>query len=572
MASITGWTRLEPRPRSVDFAVALQARVRDPLWMLARQWQVGEFQGEDAGSPVAARLEMSVAPVNRYRPGLEGNARPYDSRQIPLEALVEREPMRPASGVDLRFAAEAGLYFLRLLKAHGLDERYRPAYLAGYPLSEPGELDVENRRFMAVMRGRAPDGAALEADLRPVLQAGPPILPAEPAIEPADEDRVLAAAQDWLTWWDGFFFEPAADQNAWVPEKLEYQFSVSAPDGEGELALTAREYYEGHLDWYSFDVQPGLQLGGEPGPGAPQILVQAIVPTGVDFEGMPSPRWWEFEDGRVDFGRVDAAPEDLARLLLLEFALVYGNDWLLIPVRLEVGSLCRIRSLVVTDTFGERVDIPPSAQPADPTAAWGLFYLAELGRPLTHRTTPAEQVFFLPPSLAPSLESRPVEEVLLIRDEMANMAWAIERRVQGPAGRPVDRFEAYQEKRRRQETPEVTPAEGAAVVYHLASTVPDHWIPLVPVHTGVDQRAIALQRGAMLDPETGEAILAQGRILTPTQRLILEDEEVPRNGVQVTRSYQHTRWTNGTSLLWMGRRKRPGRDIASSGLYFDLVG
>ncbi|HEU0294576.1 MAG TPA: hypothetical protein VFR47_17685 [Anaerolineales bacterium] len=580
MPSITGWTRLEPRPRSADFALTLQARVRDPLWMLARQWQVGEFQGEDAGSPIATRLEMDVAPVNRYRPGsAEGISQPYDPRQIPLEALVERETVRSVEVIDLRFAAEAGLYFLRLLKAHNLDERYRTDYVAQYPLSDITELgaglDVGSRRFLAVMRGRAPDGAALEADLRPALEAEPPTLPDEPAIDSIDAPAVLLAAREWLAWWDSFFFEPEmgqiAQRTAWVPERLEYQFSVSASEGEGELVLAAREYYEGTLDWYSFDVQRGTSLGGEPGPGVAQTLVQAVMPTGVDFDGMPSPRWWEFEDGRVDFGRVDAAPDDLARLLLLEFALVYGNDWLMIPVRLDVGSLCRVRSLVVTDTFGERVEVPASAQPADPTAAWGLFYLAELGRSLTQRIAPQEQVFFLAPSLATSVESPPVEDVLFIRDEMANLAWAIERKVQGPMERPIDRFEAYQEKQRQRETPEAPPAEGAVVAYHLATTVPDHWIPLVPVHVGTGQRAIALQRGAMLDPETGEAILAQGRILTPNQRLILEDEEVPRVGAQVTRSFQHARWTDGTSLLWAGRRKRAGRGEGSSGLHFDTI-
>jgi predicted nucleic acid-binding protein len=74
------------------------------------------------------------------------------------------------------------------------------------------------------------------------------------------------------------------------------------------------------------------------------------------------------------------------------------------------------RGVVVTDTFGERVDIPASAQPADPASSWGLYYLAEMERPLTHQIDPAEQVFFLPTTLATSLESPPVEEVLLIRD------------------------------------------------------------------------------------------------------------------------------------------------------------
>ena len=51
MGSITSWIRLEPRRRD-DMSEAVHARVYDPLWMLARQWQTGEFQGEDTGTPV----------------------------------------------------------------------------------------------------------------------------------------------------------------------------------------------------------------------------------------------------------------------------------------------------------------------------------------------------------------------------------------------------------------------------------------------------------------------------------------------------------------------------------------
>ena len=46
------WNRLEGRPRTIEFDRALRAEVRDALWMLTRQWQLGEFRGEDAGSPV----------------------------------------------------------------------------------------------------------------------------------------------------------------------------------------------------------------------------------------------------------------------------------------------------------------------------------------------------------------------------------------------------------------------------------------------------------------------------------------------------------------------------------------
>ena len=35
---------------TMSFDRALRVEVRDALWMLTRQWQTGEFQGEDAGS------------------------------------------------------------------------------------------------------------------------------------------------------------------------------------------------------------------------------------------------------------------------------------------------------------------------------------------------------------------------------------------------------------------------------------------------------------------------------------------------------------------------------------------
>ena len=57
MPSITSWMRLEPLSRNAEMNSSLQARIYDPLWMLARQWQLGEFQGEDNGSPVMARFD-----------------------------------------------------------------------------------------------------------------------------------------------------------------------------------------------------------------------------------------------------------------------------------------------------------------------------------------------------------------------------------------------------------------------------------------------------------------------------------------------------------------------------------
>src|SRR5437763_11554305 len=88
---VKGWNRLEGRPRTVDFERALRAEVRDALWFLTRQWQFGEFAGEDAGSPVEARTALRAVPLQYYQVR-GGVAVPYDN-QVPLETRVEREPI-----------------------------------------------------------------------------------------------------------------------------------------------------------------------------------------------------------------------------------------------------------------------------------------------------------------------------------------------------------------------------------------------------------------------------------------------------------------------------------------------
>ena len=87
MAGMTSplYFRLEPgRPDSEE---GLRARVADPVWFLARQWQLGELQGEDASSPVVVSVATQHVPIT-YDP-----ARPdLDPTVIPAEALVEAEP------------------------------------------------------------------------------------------------------------------------------------------------------------------------------------------------------------------------------------------------------------------------------------------------------------------------------------------------------------------------------------------------------------------------------------------------------------------------------------------------
>lgn len=247
----------------------------------------------------------------------------------------------------------------------------------------------------------------------------------------------------------------------------------------------------------------------------------------------------------------------------MKFALEYSNDWFAVPIELPVGSLCQIRALVVTNTFGERILIPHASEVEGSTSPWRMFGLAG----------DSQRLFFLPPIVGPSLHSWPCEEVLFLRDEMANVAWGIERIVESEAGGPLDRYEAYQEARHKKKQEGTTPPTGGTdaetLIYRLGTTVPEYWIPLLPVSAGA---SIRLKRGVIPEIEAGDLDRLReplGRILEPGRELLLQDEEVPREGIRVTRTYQYARWIDGATYLWIGRRKQPGRGEGSSGLRFD---
>jgi hypothetical protein len=109
------WTRLEPQSVTGDPSFGLAAAVHDPLWLLARQWQFGEFAGEDAGT-FAVRVDADVRPLDRWQPGDWSAEHPVEPRTLtddPLDVLVEREP---AAALGLRVRAEAGAALIAALR------------------------------------------------------------------------------------------------------------------------------------------------------------------------------------------------------------------------------------------------------------------------------------------------------------------------------------------------------------------------------------------------------------------------------------------------------------------------
>jgi hypothetical protein len=581
--TVTVWNRLEGRPRRADFDRALKAEIRDALWMLTKQWQIGEFQADDAGSPVFTKVRMRTAPVTRYRAA--GGASEAFEPDVPLETKVEQRAIRwswngQTMVLDLR--AQLGRQWGNLLREAGL-AGYRGQYLSLYPFALPAQDETTDYVYAhraswqqyAALAGRCIDGGALHL----YLTGG--------AGRRASDGIALSAAGDGPSLdglgvefeaWFGRLYKQPESEDAWKPSYLEYQFECSVPRDDGEQLLTAEEYAHGRLDWYSFDVDAGA-LAAVPDPGE-ELSVSSFVPTGVVFEGMPDPRWWALEDRKTDFGAVTPSTTDIAQLLLMEFALVYADDWFLVPFRIPAATLARVEGMAVTNTFGERFWIR-AADAGEQTdwSRWSMFQLAS-------DSGSDDTSLFIPPVASKIMDSAPSDDVELARDEAANMVWAVERAIPTVGGPGRSGKDEARETRRYHERlvgATATPVAYQAPISYLAmTTVPENFIPFVPVHVDGSVREVQLQRSRMLriiegDPFPPEKvpprtlIIREGLDQSPPATYFVHEEEVPRSGIRVTRSFRRTRWTGGEAYVWLGIRKTTGRGERSAGLAFDSI-
>lgn len=591
-SSITSWTRLEPDCSDEDMERSSSARLFDPLWMLTRQWQLGEFQAEDAGTPIKAGINASSAAINRYCPGeLTSSMQDqqavvsYDRASLPLEVLVERRRMRAVDSRELRslrFAIEAGQRFLRmldmLLEQHIVSKSYRAVMLtklALRPLSDQQAaiVDAATRRYFQTMQGRAPDGRILAELLR---TQGPAQFVGDSALNivPGDKADIQLAVTDWLTWYDNVFSEPSAEAgDAWNAARLEYALSVGArfsSNAADDMTFSASEA-DSQFDWSSFDVNTEASITSGAIPSV-QSLVELAIPAPLSFPGGPAPRFWEMEDASLAYGLMPVGPTDLAHLMMIEYAGAYGNDWYAVPLSLPVGSVTRVDSLVVTDTFGVRSLLRPIGDPSLPPPFFSMWQSALQKTRSVDGAKVAINRFLLPPTLHRSLDSAALEDVSFIRDEMANVAWAIERIVENPIERPLRRAEA--------QTQQLAAATSSTLAqYLLSSNVPAEWIPLLPVQLTnplqpnvPGQFVSRLKRGAVRQLDGSHKLHeALGQILHAGSELLLFDEEVPREGVQITRQRRYVRWIDGSTWLWMALRNQVGRGEGSSALQFDQV-
>jgi len=566
------WWQMLPLYYDKSLVSELEARVFDPVWMLTRQQQFGEFQHDGGATPVDIAVTLAAAQPSRTRAATVAGAAPTSAAAppplveswpgasaleaptpsispppilveirpgaSPLEALVEQEAVIPGQFDGLRVRAEAGLSLQRMLRAAGLAAQ-ATAWATRCPFVLPAQavVDDETRDWFDAMAGRVPDGQTLTPKVAHVI---------------AGDDTTVALAPgelDVLKAWragNGIWVHSALGLGNWDPEQLEYRLSAGAVVGAGEVVLDVPEYVEGTLDWHAFDVgHVSLGLTGQTTP----VRLHRL-PVALEFAGMPNNRFWSFEDPSLNFDAMElfSHPDRLpstAAMMALEFMLSYGDDWCQVPIPLPAHSVCQITEVVITDCFGDAV----AAQ--RPAGRWNLFRLDDPRAPDGLGT-----VFV---NAAPNLvfDGDTIEEVHFLRDEQANLAWAIETVVPRPlgGGTPPAPPPAA-----------VVPASESGLRWTLApTTLPRNWFPLVPAADAIGRLAV----GTLW---TARDAHPAGRVLTellPSKRL--HDDQVPSEGVQVTRAWQAARAIDGTLHLWIGRAKTPRQTELAPGLRFDVV-
>ncbi len=471
---------------------------------------------------------------------------PYDTA-TPLEVRVERE----AVPFDLMLHVQAAHVFERLLADRGSATRladYVRLFALDFDTGVAGAATAESRALFEAGRSFLFDAAQLLAAVRDGSHAtrldGIPGLPA------TERTKLVAAGNALLDWYSHTYAQPAGEPAAWRPGTLDYAFACAAD--QAAVRLDASNHRGGELDWYAFDVAPAAD--GEPHAAQAPSTTLSFLPAAIRFSGMPSPRHWEIEDARTDFGSLDVNANDLARLLLAEFVLLFSNDWCLLPLELAVGSFTRIDGFVVSDVFGDRTLVRAADRGADSDwQRWSMYRL--------NGDDIASMGLLLAPALTARMEAPPVEEVHFLRDEMANMVWAVEHRVASKIGESLDPSIGY--------VPPAAPENSArsSPRYVLGATVPPNWRPFIPSHLPGSVRSIRLQRARM----PGQAQQPIGKVLDVPAPYFVAEEEVPRAGRKITRAFQRARWVDGATFLWIGRAAPFGRGEGSSGLVFDAV-
>ena len=608
---------LESRTRNSNITDALRFRVYDPLWLLSRQWQLGEFKGNDAGTAMAVSCNVRTTSMSQYSYGEDNSNVVNSPNEEPLEPIVEQinRDITPMVRV------EAATYFLDLLRSEKDNSEIRAIariLRELYPLKEENLLmpvsslengvveefaESRNTRltlFRKAYASKSFDGYS--------LYQNPSVLKDTPDVNVSEE-----LIDGYLEWFSRRYLPNAFQGSAWKEDKLGYEFSAE----NDKYHYKAQDYSGGRVSWYSFDVDKCKDKDA-----VMEHEEIKTLPTLATYPGAPNKRLWEFENRRVFMGN-STEMQAQGNVAFLQYATMYGNDWMICPLQTEIGKYIEVENVKVLDTFGRMYVINSRAGANDSKdVVFGQRWQMYINAPFDTTKNSNPDGLMFPPSLVQTIEGEPIEEVSILRDEMANMVWGVENKIQDGCGSSLDAgllasevgqfIDTSNEEAVKKATLSIKEKEQAEDIgfktatlesdritdykYKVMTSVPLNWIPLIPQHIGGEPeykcflggRETILRRGKLpcffVDGEKGDyypvrplsSIMRKGLSKdkdgnTIEGPLFIEEEQVQGVGTKLVKNCQRSRWLGGKTYTWMGYSKQNKHTQGISGLEFDAL-
>lgn len=606
------YRKLSSRTRTEDFTEALSMEVYDPLWMLGRQWQFGRFTGNDCGSTVTSKIITAKQRVCDLNLGDKYTPFTLDS---PLEYEVEKQNHE----IDYQVRVESALHFMWMYRLGVYDSLFKDL-VAKFPL-DPLSSAAENKGLEDLVVDSNERLQKMARFYGPRLFDGYKLYLSKYSPK-TDKETFKAKLQQYKEWFSKKYLPLGKDaRNCWNPEKLGYEVKMAVQDD----IYAAEDYHTGRLSWYSFDEAPNDT--GKVAALSYDCKTLTYIPTRATFPGAPSPRLWDFENTKVSFSNYSNKDfSQIASAVIVKFVTMFTNDWMIVPLEVEMGYLMRIQDIEVRDSFGEVFHIANTPEMVDAKkndvgfeSRWAMFSTARSQAYTQRNFSPVPGLLF-PPTLNQTVEGNPLEEVQFLRDEMANMMWGVETRVSDGCGGSMDGrtlsdrvlgkvnlnkpfgqkldgnmlmsrvADAFGKKgtdlaaRIVAESLDADSdgrvADGSEYSYLFMNRVPINWIPFIPQRKEGSLREIRFRRGRMPIWFNGDyqSVRPMSSLLKVERdsagKVIprfVNEEEVLGYGTKVVLNAQRTRWFDGKIFTWRGFTKKISGYQANSGLMFDKL-
>lgn len=573
---------LRNRTRGKNLNEALRLTVQDPLWMLARQWQMGEFKGNDTAAAISMKCVISQKNMD--------SASEYD---------IERDYQEVTPYVRL----ESAMHYIKLCSQACSDMKTKLAELRKkYPLEDDyvkcgidNEMVKEiakqqNTKLVLMMKAfgnKAFDGYKLYLAAK-------------------SSGRDIIKAREYVEWFERRYFVKNGNnpkKSKWDNQQMRYVVDANTH--------SIHDYSGGRLTWYSYNEKDNNNKA--------KTETLFVIPTIATYANAPAKRLWEFEDEGVYMGNSLDGDQSQANVVMMQYAAMYSNDMLMVPISTTLGKYIEVDEIQVWDTFGDSYS-SKNAKPKKSVKAsqeWGMFDLSrDDGKPINEK-----QHIFIPECFPYTVESKPMEEVQFLRDEMANMVWGVETIIPDGAGSTLDgkaystaindciidhNVEEFKKIYGDKEVEQLRVRDQAGVQeasttknsdfrYTIQTQVPLNWIPFLPQQMldskGKVTRENVLRRGKMpcfiydkngdhkdfLYPVRPVTSLIETEMETKRSGKIGEkpyyvnEEEVLQTGIKIVKNYQRARGLDGKVYFWYGTRKELSGMDANSGLTFDKL-